>query len=151
MVNGDYFISALFQENIDKNLGNLLLTLSYNEIITVKKKKILLCHSNPWNLDVLYLFPGNVNYFDYFFEKLSCDGFMFGHTHFVTWYNSKQHSKFAFNPGSLGVSRDGSNKLHFSLLDPEVEKIEMYEITHKEQDYLNILDPIPLKVDEYYF
>ena len=51
---------------------------------------------------------------------------MFGHTHFITFYQSKSQKKFAFNPGSLGVSRDGENRLYFSVLEPLDQKFTIY-------------------------
>lgn len=153
VVDENQFISSLFQERIRKDLGEFLLKLPENDIITVKNshKKILLTHSNPWNLDVLYLFPENKNNFEYFFKKLPFDGFMFGHTHFLTFYESYNGLKFAFNPGSLGVSRDGNKTLHFSVLEPEGKKIVNYELDHADEDYLQLLSNTPIKISEYKF
>lgn len=129
-LNNEKFISNLFQDIIDESLGNYLLNLPQNDVITINGKKILLCHSNPWNADILYLFPEETNFFEYFLKKLDCDGFLFGHTHFVTFYKSKAlNNKFAFNPGSLGVSRDGENKLYFSVLEPLDQKFTIYGFT----------------------
>ena len=149
IINGDEFVSNLFQDHIKKDLGQVLFTLSNNDVININGKKILLCHSNPWNADILYLFPEMENFLDYFLEFLNCDGFFFGHTHFVTFYKSISNSKIAFNPGSLGVSRDGNKTLHFSVLKPIEQKIELYELLHFEEHFTKILSETPIKIDEF--
>ena len=146
----DYFVSTMFHDHIKKELGEKILNLPQNDIITVNGKKILLCHSNPWNVDILYLFPENKNILDYFLEKLPCEGFMFGHTHLVTWQRATNYNKFAFNPGSLGVSRDGTKSLHFAVLDPNKNKIELFETFHSDKSYSEILSKEPVKVDEFF-
>ena len=70
--------------------------------------------------------------------------FFFGHTHFLTFYT--ENNKFAFNPGSLGVSRDGNPRLTFSLLKPESLSIEVYEITHSANDFISIESTEPVLV-----
>ena len=149
-VQEDYFISSLFQEHIKKELGEFLLTLPPKDVISVNGKKILLCHSNPWNFDVLYLFPERKNIFEFFLLNLPCDGFIFGHTHFVTFYTSLDGKKFAFNPGSLGLSRDGNSTLYFSILYPQDQKIENYEFGH-DSDYNVIENDPPRKVSVFFF
>ena len=140
----------MFHDHIKKELGEKILKLPQNHINTVNAKKILLCHSNPWNVDILYLFPENKNILDYFLEKLPCEGFMFGHTHLVTWQRATNYNKFAFNPGSLGVSRDGTKSLHFAVLDPNKNKIELFETFHSDKSYSEILSKEPIKVDEFF-
>lgn len=151
MLKENHFLSALFQDIINKEHGQFLFTLHQNDLITINNKQVLLCHSNPWNVDALYLFPEEVAFMEYFLKILSCDGFMFGHTHFVTWYKSLNDLKFAFNPGSLGVSRDGNKALHFSVLDPNEKKFELYEFLHENNDFTKIYQTPPQKIDEFHF
>lgn len=124
----DKFVSTIYLDIIRKDLGEFLVGLLHNGLITINGKKILMCHSNPWNLDVLYMFPGDLSLFDYFLRHLEIDGIMFGHTHLVTFYQSEGSNKFVFNPGSLGIVRDGSQELHFAIIYPEEEKIVVYNI-----------------------
>lgn len=149
-IHDNKFISNMFHEIIDKDLGNILLNLPQIDMIKINDKKILLCHSNPWNVDIIYLFPESTNFLEYFLDKLPCDGFMFGHTHILTWYKSIKSNKLAFNPGSLGVSRDGSQTLYFSVSKPKEQKIEIFEIKHDKQDYSKLLSEKPIKTTEYF-
>lgn len=147
----DYFVSTMFHDHIKKELGQQLLNLPQNDLISVNDKKLLLTHSNPWNLDILYIFPENENLLNHFLEKLPCDGFLFGHSHIVTWYKLVDSNKFCFNPGSLGVSRDGTKTLHFAILYPLEQRFDIYELKHAEKDYTNLVSEYPSKISEYLF
>lgn len=138
---GEY-ITSYFKDKIHGKFGLFIDDLDRFDVIQIQDRKILLCHSNPWGYDTAYLFPNDIEHFEYFYNFLNCDGFLYGHTHILDFQISKNRKNFAFNPGSLGVSRYGKPRLTFSWLYPD-GKIEIYEIKHKKYEFTTLLDKEP--------
>ena len=132
---------------LDKEFGSHLLTLPDIDFILINNLKILLCHSNPYSLDPMYLLDNgqvfNEQLYEYFFKNVTLDGFFYGHSHFVTFKKSVSNNRFAFNPGSLGVSRDGSNNLTFCIIHPNEQELKIYSLTHQIKKRTELLTTIP--------
>lgn len=152
-VKNNEFKSSFFDFLIEPKLGKMLLDLPEIDIIKINNQKILLCHSNPYSFDPLYLFDNgqkfNNSLFEFFFSSIAnINGFFFGHTHYLTYYEFKEKKQFAFNPGSLGVSRDGNPRLTFGHLFPS-GKIVIYQIEHEEVNLTKLIDKKPIFVKSY--
>lgn len=132
---------------LDKEFGSHLINLPDLDFVLINDLKILLCHSNPYSLDPLYLLDNgqvfNEQIYEYFFKHVTIDGFFYGHSHFVTFKKSLTNNRFAFNPGSLGFSRDGSSTLTFCVIHPEEQELKIYGLTHQIKKRTELLTTIP--------
>ena len=122
------YVSCYAKSKINPELALRINELPTKAIIGIQKKKFLLCHSNPWEDDGLYVYPSNVSIFDDILFRMPCQGFFYGHTHFVADYS--KFGKVIFNPGSLGQSRGDANRLTFAWIDPDMLSIEIFGMWH---------------------
>ena len=152
--NHDYF--SIFMDDvithyeklkIDPTLAKLVEALPTLDVVQFGTKKILLCHSNPW-VDDNYIFPNDTPMFDDLLENIPCNGFFYGHTHFVTYYEN--FNKIVFNPGSLGASRSMDRMLTFAHINIGSGKIKTYGIKHSLRNYTELLSGIQF-LQEYTF
>ncbi len=103
----------------NKSLKNLFL-LPDRRNITIKNKKVLICHGSPWNRDLYIYKDTSQNNIDKFFNY-NKDLVLFGHTHRqLLW---KINSKICINPGSVGQARDYKSKACWAIWNIVQNKI----------------------------
>lgn len=147
--NHDLYINQYkrFESFLNQEIGSKIPVLPDQVVVQLDNgKKILLCHSTPDNNHFIYLDPQYTDLMQEYINKLSFDGFWYGHTHI--YYYFKFRDKIVFNPGSLGDNRTEGNVISFGLYDNHTDTYSIYGIHYNNDNPLNIADK-PFLINQY--
>jgi putative phosphoesterase len=101
-------------KKLKKKHLDFLKKLPKTKRITIKKKKILLCHGSPWKINE-YIYPNKFDKFKVKLNKYNFDNILVGHTHIQM--KKRINSKIILNPGSVGQPRDGEGLAKWLIID----------------------------------
>tara|TARA_B100001057_G_scaffold450774_1_gene493146 strand:+ start:11 stop:706 length:696 start_codon:yes stop_codon:yes gene_type:complete len=112
---------SIAYKKLKKKHINFIKGLSVTKKISFRKKKILLCHGSPWDINE-YIYPNKFNNYKKKFNKYKYDYILLGHTHIPM--NKKIGSKKILNPGSVGQPRDRDSRAKWLIMDLADKKYE---------------------------
>ena len=118
--------------------------------ISIKGKKILLCHGSPWNINE-YIYPNRFNNFRKKFIKYKYDYIFLGHTHIPMV--KKIGNKKILNPGSVGQPRDKNPNAKWLFIDINNKKYEFKKTNfNKKKIYkqIRLYDNNKIKLTKYF-
>lgn len=101
-------------EKLSNSNIQMLRNLADNKELFIDGISILMTHGSPWKKN-LYIYPDADQKTLIKFDKYKYDIILFGHTHYSCFF--KTEIGFAFNPGSVGQSRERGGVAHWSIFD----------------------------------
>ena len=116
---------ARAREGIDAAQSEWLAARPHRRVLSIGGKRLLLCHSTPWEPRGTYIYPGSGELAR--FAEADTDIVLYGHTHHQLV--RRVGRVLVINPGSAGDARDSSNggQLSCAVLDTASEEVEVFD------------------------
>lgn len=116
--------------------------LPEQQVISVDKKLVLLCHGSPWSVDQ-YIYPDSAPSIFNRLNKSNADIILLGHTHYPL-YKELANKKLVVNPGSVGQARDKGGYASWCIYDAFSGKFQFQRTPYDVSNILtkcSIIDP----------
>lgn len=125
------------RENSDDVTKDFIYGLKPAKKIIIDNKKFNLFHGGPINHYDEKIYPDKINFSNY--NDFKNEYFIFGHTHLQFFIKHEQN--IFFNPGSVGLPRNGDFRAHYILFDTENDNVDLlkcvYDVNKVVNYYIN--------------